>query len=171
MPTLKVLRDSGLTDQQATFVRHMGAGESPVRAAEMAGYSEGQIAHALLRNPNVLRAVHVETARVLVADGPTNFKVLRKIRDDETAPKGVRADVAIKLGRLAGHIEPTKTAETHEKPLSEMSAEELRRYVERSQREIDIMEGELAARATPVNAPLDAPTAPPGDANPLGYLD
>jgi len=171
MSTLKVLRDSGLTEQQATFVRHIGAGESPVRAAEMAGYSEGQIAHALLRNPNVLRAVHIETARLLVADGPTNFKVLRKIRDDETAPKGVRADVAIKLGRLAGHVEPTKAAETHEKPLSEMTAEELRQYVERSQREIDRMEGELAARATPVSAPLDAPEQGSTAPKPLNYLD
>lgn len=164
--------ESPLTPLQEAFVKFYGRhGGSPTVAAAAVGYANDQVGNQLLRLPHVLTALHREVQRSLLEDAPNNFRVMREIRDDDSAPKGVRVDVAKHLGRLAGHVEPTKPTDQADKPLSEMSADELRAYVERSQREIDRLEGELASRAKDVSAPLSAPDTAPADAKPLTFLD
>jgi uncharacterized small protein (DUF1192 family) len=166
-----VLERHGLSEAQRDFVVHIIGGTRPVDAAIYAGFNRNH-AYQLLRVPAIRLAIHECIQADLVSDAPANLKVLRTIRDDETAPKGVRSDIAIKLMRLAGHIEPTKADDNGPtKQLSEMSADELRQYIERNQAEIDRIEGELAARAIDVSAPDSTPNEPIEQANPLNYLD
>lgn len=159
----------GLSEKHLAFVQAVNQGLPPTRAAEVAGFHPLSCTQ-LLRNPSIAAALHEAVQMDLQADAAVNLKVLRSIRDDKEAPKGVRADIAIKLMRLAGHVEPTKHDKEAEKQLSEMSGEELRSYIERNQVEIDRIEGELAARAMDVSAPASAPKDKAPDAKSLDYL-
>lgn len=170
VPAADVLnRHRGLNEKQREFLIHVLDGESPKRASELAGFAGNSWLY-LMRVPAVAAALHEAVQHSLQSDSMVNLKVLRKIRDDDQAPKGVRADIALKLMRMAGHIEPTTRDQAPEKQLSEMSGEELRSYIERNQAEIDRIEGELAARAMDVSAPDSAPKDPPAKAKPLDYL-
>ena len=147
-----------LTDRHKEFLRLMLLGGlSPERAGEAAGFGSG--GHfSVLRTPAVAAALHEAVQAGLQADAPASLAVLRSIRDDEKAPAGVRSEIALKLLRLAGHVEPTKADSTGDhRALSEMTSEELRQFIERNQVEVDRLEGELAARAKPVSAPVVAP--------------
>ena len=63
----------------------------------------------------------------------------------------VRADLAIKVLDRAGHIAPTRKETPAQKALSEMSREELAAFIDRNEKEIDRIEGELGARAKDVS--------------------
>jgi uncharacterized small protein (DUF1192 family) len=167
----QILARHDLNEKQRAFLVSLLSGMSPSYSARAAGFSETSWFY-VIRIPAVASALHECVQADILADSPTNLKVLRKIRDNEKAPAGVRSDIAIKLMRMAGHIEPTKADDNGPtKQLSEMSADELRQYIERNQAEIDRIEGELAARAIDVSAPNSAPNEPIEQANPLNYLD
>lgn len=170
LPSAAIFDRHNLTESQRLFVASLLEGIAPMVASERAGF-KGNSWPYLMRVPAIKRALHECVQADLLADSPTNLKVLRKIRDDASAPKGVRADIALKLMRLAGHIEPAAADSEPVKQLSEMSAEELRQYIERNQAEIDRIEGELAARAIDVSTPVIDPDKPGADAKSLDYLD
>jgi phage terminase small subunit len=159
----------GLTEMQARFVKYYVESGDVQGAALRAGYSEGRVGNQLLANLHVTSAVHAEVQRQLVGfDGPQSLKVLRKLRDDDKVNHKVRSDIAIKLMHLAGHVAPRTQGNVADKQLSEMTPDELRAYVERSQAEIDRAQGELAERATPVDS-VDGDAQ--SDAKPLDFLD
>ena len=144
-------------------------------AARAAGY-EGKVAHVyLLSIPAVLQAVHADVQRNLQADIWSNIRVLRKLRDDAGVSAKVRADVALKLTNLAGHIVPTHRHEKPGKALSDMTQAELLEHIERNQAAIEKAEAELMAKAkdvTPGASVHDGVTEPRSTpSNHLNYLD
>jgi hypothetical protein len=160
-----VFQRHGLSEQQQKFVSALMIGKSAADSAEAAGFHKLSWSQ-LMAHPAVAAAVHECMQLALQADAPVNLQTLRKIRDDEKAPAGVRSEIALKLMRLAGHVEPTKRDDSDaHRSLSEMTGEELRRYIDRNQEEIDRLEGELAARAKPVSAPDSAPNESADDTN------
>ena len=169
-----VLATKDLSDRQATFVAAIIEGLSATAAAERAGYAGPHhvVGWRLLRMPQVAAAVHGEIQRQLTTeDAPASLRVLRRIRDDETAPVRVRADIGLKLLQLAGHVAPSDRNEAPGKQLQEMSAEELLAYIDRNQAEIDRLEAELMSRAKDVSAPVSDPIEQVVDAKTLNYLD
>lgn len=172
MSTLTTLH--GLNEKQTAFVvalRSMSADD----AAKAAGY-DGRTAHVyLLSIPTVLQAVHADVQRNLQADIWANIRVLRKIRDNDAAPARVRADVALKLSNLAGHVVPTHKDDKPGKALSDMTQAELLEHIERNQAAIEKAEAELMAKAkdiTPADSvthSVSKTTAP--SVKPLNYLD
>lgn len=147
----------------------------PSDAARAAGY-EGKVAHVyLLSLPAVLQAIHADVQRNLQGDVWANIRVLRKLRDDVRVSAKVRADVALKLMNLAGHIVPTHKDDKPQKALSDMTQAELLEHIERNQAAIEKAETELMAKArdiTPAGNVHDSvPTQPVVDAKPVNYLD
>jgi hypothetical protein len=92
--------------------------------------------------------------------------VLRKIRDDDSAPARVRADIGIKLLQMAGHQVPSGHVTKNEVPLAEMSRDQLAAFIERNRAAIDRAEAELAAQAVDVTPAPRADVAE-SDANKL----
>lgn len=151
---------SDLSELQAAFVRNILAGDAPGRAYENSGYSETGInasknASRLLHNPAVLAALHVGLAKQLQADAIIARRVAMEILQDTEQSGKVRADLAVKMLRLAGHVEPRAAIADNGpvKTLSEMSTEELRSRAAQ-------LEDEIAARARPVNAASSANAGP-----------
>lgn len=152
------------------FVRQVARGVPLEVAAEAIGYNRAS-AYRLAATPAVARAIQAEIARLLVTEAaPLAFNQVRKIlKDDSTSPR-VRADLATKVLQLAG-VGQRHAESAIDKPLNEMSSEELRTYVERNRAEIDRLESELAARAKEVSVPDSEPSAGADEAKPLSYLD
>jgi phage terminase small subunit len=152
-----VIAELGLTDMQAAFVGHLVSGVEPAKAAELAGYANDCriVASNLLRKPTVLAAVQHETSRCIGAVAPIALKVLVQIATDENAPKGVRVDAAKAILDGGGHGPRAPRSEASaEKPLTEMSADELRAVIEQSQAAI----AHIAERATLVGGGRERPT-------------
>lgn len=162
----------GLTDQQRAFVFAMVDHGSTQVASQTAGITLGQ-GRSWLSVPAVGAALREAVALALAADAPVNFFTLRKLRDSDATPARTRADIAIKLLKLAGFVEPAagKVSQNDTKTLAEMTSAELRTWREANQREIDRLEGELATRATDVSAPAGATIGPTPGPESLSYLD
>lgn len=164
----------GLNEKQTAFVvnlRQMSASD----AAAAAGY-EGKVAHVyLLSIPAVLQAIHADVQRNLQADIWANIRVLRKLRDDVGVSAKVRADVAVKLTNLAGHVVPTHRDEKPSKALSDMTQAELLEHIERNQAAIEKAEAELMAKAKDITPGASVPDSvsktQATPAKPLNYLD
>jgi hypothetical protein len=88
----------------------------------------------------------------MVVDAPASFAVLRELRDDVDISPKVRFDCARTLLDRAGHVAPRATIDRNQadKPLHELSTDELRTMADR-------LEGELAERAKPVISARAAP--------------
>ncbi len=149
----------GLNERQGDFVRLVAAGLDPKLAYAQSGYSGSELdaqknALRLLRQPNVAAALHSEIARHLATDAALARRVAVEILQDQTVSPKVRADLAVKMLRLAGHVEPRAALADNGpvKTLSEMSTEELRARAAQ-------LEDEIAARAKPIRA-SDAPADP-----------
>ncbi len=147
---MKSITPIRLTDMQAEFVRGVCAGRRPDDAARAAGFGgeAWQVASRLLHVPAVVAAIRTEINRLLTIEAlPLAYRVLLDLAKDETVPAAVRRACARDLIDRAG-IVPPKAQEAPgqgDKPLSEMSSEELRGLVDR-------LESELAGRAIPVDA-------------------
>lgn len=125
---------------------------------DFVGYQDKEIIRsetALLRSPQVLAAIQQETRRVLVIEAPAALQrliTLSKLADSEK----VRADCNKDLLNRAGLVGPRAAAAgASDKPLHELAVVELRAMADR-------LQGEIEARAKPVNAP-NAPNAPAAD--------
>jgi hypothetical protein len=158
-----------LTDMQAAFVRETVKGRLPDDAARAAGYNmtHPDIAYRLLQNPGVALAIRFEVNRLLTVEAlPLAYNVLKDLAKDPKVPPAVRRACARDLIDRAGFVAPKAQAfeGQGEKPLSEMSSEELRALV-------DKLESELAGRAVDVSDPPNAPDSAPISAKPLNWLD
>lgn len=124
--------------------------------------------YQLARQPHIASAIHLEIQRLLALnDAPLARRVLLKILADDAAPPRTRADIGIKLLSMAGHGVRDGDKREHDKPLSDMSPDELRQLIDRNQSEIERIERDLAARAKDVSAPMPETI----DAKPLSYMD
>lgn len=160
---MPIKKYEGLTDLQNALVAAVSEGLPAQEAALKAGYANGDSGWQALRLPNVVNAIHQEITRRIVVEGaPLGLRVLVQLAKDDAVLPAVRRACARDLMAMAGHVAP-KAAEQGDKgakPLHEMSSDELRAVVDR-------LESELAARATPVSAPLDTLQI----AKPLNWLD
>jgi hypothetical protein len=150
-----------LTEMQAQFVRHVSEGIDPNQAFALAGCGTSNAssrAHALLRAPHVLAAIHSEVRRKLVAGAPIALSVIERLVKDETTPPKIRLDAAKTLLDRAGHIAPRAIVDkgTHELALHELSMGELRQLADR-------LETELAGRAKDISSANDAPAETQSD--------
>ncbi len=142
-----------LTAQQARFVRRVVAGCTPAQAAESAMYSCSEtssfasIGDYLTSVPQIILAIRAELARAMRTEGAsTSYAFLLDTVRDTAAPRGARVDAAKTILDRAGYIAPkAEAAAPGEKMLGEMTQAELLQV-------INECEGELAGRATPVNA-------------------
>ena len=154
-----VARGYGLTDMQARFVALLASGREPGAAYLEAGYSAQPkdacgLGTTLTRHPAILAALHIEVGRQLQVDALVARRVIGELIRDENVSAKVRADLGVKLLRLAGHVEPRAAIADHGpvKTLSEMSTEELRARAAQ-------LEDEIASRARPIRA-TDEPSEP-----------
>jgi phage terminase small subunit len=145
-----------LDDRQRAFVlAYVRNGGDAKAAALDAGYSQAHAQNAesyVTREPAILAAIQVEIARAIAASGAKAQKILDATLDkaDATGSDKIKADIALKLLGLAGHVAPRAhaPADQADKSLHEMTVEELK-----AQR--DRLEGEIAGRAKAINAPSD----------------
>lgn len=149
-----------LTPQEAIFVTLVVQLGDEDAAYKAAGYKTDvadwtHFAARLARRPDILAALHVEVGRALRVDATAARRLARKLMDDDTTPAKIRADLAIKLLRLGGHIEPKApdAISPHDKPLAEMTSSELRERV-------SALEREIADRSKPI---ISASVVPPAD--------
>ena len=123
----------------------------------------------------MLAALHAAVQESLQTDVPVSLQVLRKIRDDDTAPARVRADIGVKLMQLAGHVAPTHRDEKPSKALSDMTQAELLEHIERNQAAIEKAEAELMAKAKDITPGASVPDSvsktQATPAKSLNYLD
>lgn len=150
-----------LDARQAAFVREFVAqgGGDPRPAMLKAGYDEAYAQreqNSLTRKPEVLAAIHIETARRVFALAPGSLETVKSIeRGTITEGAKVRLDAAKTILAIAGHIAPRAKAQGdgQERTLSEMTLDELKEKQ-------DQLQGEILARAKPVNAQPAAIPAP-----------
>lgn len=145
------LATKSLTDEQTKLARHYAETGDVTASAAHAGLS---LAHSyvLLRQPQILAAVHQESRRKIVASAPIALKFMVDLVKDEKAPHKLRLDAAWRLTQMAGHVAPRAAVEKPaDTPLHEMSTDQLRELAGR-------LEDEIAGRARTVSS---AELAPP----------
>jgi hypothetical protein len=151
----KEIIPTSLNEMERAFVRRLAEIGDPRTAILDAGYlgeRPDRAANNLLATPHILKAVQTAVRGRLVNEGPNSIRVLVELRDNpEISPK-VRADCAKTLLDRAGHVAPRATIDRNQtdKPLHELSTDELRAMADR-------LEGELAERAKPVISAAPAP--------------
>lgn len=147
-----------LTEMQADYVRYLISGKSPEDAVIAAGYTADAYATAyrLSRTPAVTAVMRSEINRLLVVEGlPLAYQTLLQLAKDSSVNPAVRRACARDLMDRAGIVPPKASAADPggQKPLSEMSSDELRGLVDR-------LESELAGRAIDVSAQVSTPALP-----------
>jgi phage terminase small subunit len=156
---MSALAATMLNEQQRELVKYIVVeGKPPEEAAKLAGYHP-KSAHRTVRLPAVAAAIS-ETIQLDLASvgAPLAYRVAKSLLQDESVSARVRADLAVKVLDRAGHIAPTRKETPAQKALSEMSREELAAFIERNEKEIVRMEGELAGRAKDVTPQATEPS-------------
>ena len=123
-----------LTPKQRAFVEALVRnGCSATKAAEMAGYAAArQAAYDLQHLPHVAAAIRLERQRYISGElANVATGTLKAIMTDTEAPAAARVQAARTVLEIAGEIGKTKKDADDERPLSELSAEELTRLIDR----------------------------------------
>lgn len=137
-PYAKGLQGADLTAKQRTFVTVLvRLGCTPTHAAREAGYSDPKVsAHDLLRTPHIQNAVRFERARYVQSDlANIATCTLREVMADKAAPASARVQAARTVLELAGELGKAKSDGVEDRPLSELSADELTRLIDQWQDE------------------------------------
>ena len=145
---------AGLDERQRRFVREIVSGRSIIDSARAAGYGES-VAYRVRRQPAVAAAIEAELYfRLRTEAAPLALDTVIDLVKNATSER-VKLDASRVILDRAGFVPPTKTAsdDGQQKQLADMSQEELKAAMDKTEAEIDQIEAELAARATPVNAP------------------
>lgn len=136
-----------LTPKQRAFVSVLvRSGQTPTHAAREAGYSDaGTSAYDLMRLPHVAAAVRLERERYISGElANVATGTLHAILTDKAAPASARVQAARTVLEMSGEIGRHKTSAEEDRPLSEMSADELAKLIDKWQEE-------KAAMATPID--------------------
>lgn len=136
-----------LTPKQRAFVAILvRSGSNPTAAAREAGYSEPKVSsYDLLRLPHVAAAVRLERERYISGElANVATGTLHAILTDKAAPASARVQAARTVLEMSGEIGRHKTSAEEDRPLSEMSADELAKLIDKWQEE-------KAAMATPID--------------------
>lgn len=136
-----------LTPMQRAFVTAIVRnGVNPTKAAEMAGYSTPRTAgFDVMRLPHVHAAIRLERERYISGElANVATGTLQAILTDKEAPAAARVQAARTVLEMSGEIGRHKRSSEDERPLSEMSAEELAGL-------IDKWQAEKAALATAID--------------------
>lgn len=136
-----------LTPKQRAFVLQLvRTGTNPTNAAREAGYSDaGTSAYDLMRLPHVAAAIRLERERYVSGElANVATGTLHAILVDKAAPAAARVQAARTVLEMSGEIGKAKRSAEDERPLSEMTAEELAGL-------IDKWTAEKAAMATPID--------------------
>lgn len=141
-----------LTLKQRAFVTILvRQGCNPTQAARQAGYAEPKVASFdLLRTAHIQEAVRQERARYVSGDlANIATGTLRAIMEDDAVPASARVSAARTVLELVGELGKGRGESVDERPLSEMSADELGQLIDRWQ-------GERASLAKSVDGDDDA---------------
>lgn len=137
-----------LTPKQRVFVTELvRTGCNPSQAARVAGYSDaGTSAYDLQRLPHVAAAIRFERERYISGElANVATGTLHAILVDSQAPASARVQAARTVLEMSGEIGRHKRSAEDDRPLSEMTAEELAGL-------IDKWQAEKSALATPIDA-------------------
>ena len=145
-----VTTSSALSLQEQLYVERVVETGDFDRSFIEAGFSQAspqwrKTAATLAQKPAVVLAIHKAISRRLVADAAVARRVAHELMTDPKVSEKVRADLAIKLMRMGGHVEPKHEMRdtTSDKSLAELSMQELRDRAE-------ALERELSERAKPI---------------------
>lgn len=136
-----------LTPKQRTFIMALvRTGTNPTNAAREAGYSDaGASAYDLMRLPHIAAAIRLERERYISGElANVATGTLHAILTDKAAPASARVQAARTVLEMSGEIGRHKTSAEEDRPLSEMSADELAKLIDKWQEE-------KAAMATPID--------------------
>lgn len=137
-----------LTPKQRSFVTLLVRnGTTPTQAARQAGYATpGVSSYDLMRLPHVQAAIRLERGRYISGElANIATGTLHDILLDKEAPASARVQAARTVLEMSGDIGKAKRTDDDDRPLSEMTAEELARM-------IDKWTEEKAALATTIDA-------------------
>lgn len=127
-----------LTPKQRAFISVLVRnGCTPTQAARDAGYSDAKTsAYDLLRLPHISAAVRMERERYISGElANVATGTLQAILTDKDAPAAARVQAARTVLEMSGEIGRNKRSSDDERPLSEMSAEELAGLIDKWQAE------------------------------------
>lgn len=133
--------------REEAFISLVCDGKPVQDAAEEAGYSRAY-GSTLAKRPKIQQEIYRRIATFFTSEAaPRAAKFLFDVVTDDKAPAKVRLDAAKDILNRAGFMPHSKDEKASDrKELNEMTPDELRA-------KIGQIEGELADRATPVNAP------------------
>ena len=133
--------------QRAYVVNLVRNGVNPTKAAELAGYQHPKTAgFELTRLPHVAAAVRMERQRYISGElANVATGTLQAIMTDKEAPAAARVQAARTVLEMSGEIGRHKRTDDEDRPLSELTADELTRM-------IDKWTEEKAALAKPIDA-------------------
>lgn len=138
-----------LTPKQRSFVTKLvRIGCKPSKAAELAGYSSPNVAaYDLQQLPHVQAAIRLERQRFITGElANVATGTLAAIMTDKTAPASARVQAARTVLEMSGELAKGRAkGDDDDRPLSELTADELTRLIDR-------WTEEKAALATPINA-------------------
>jgi phage terminase small subunit len=137
-----------LTPKQRAFVVALVRnGTTPTAAAREAGYNNPKVSSFdVLRLPHVAAAIRLERGRYISGElANIATGTLHAILIDKEAPASARVQAARTVLEMSGDIGKAKRTDDDDRPLSEMTAEELARL-------IDKWTEEKAAMATTIDA-------------------
>lgn len=164
----------GLTDMQERFVKRLARTGDIAASALAAGYARGEMGWHSLKSPGVMAALDAEIRRILQAEAaPIAIGALIKLVQNSNNERIVH-DAAKSLASIAGYGGKDRFGpETNvDKPLVELTTEELRALVDKESERVARIEQELIGRAKVVgNAPSDAPNSPVLSEKARSFLD
>lgn len=142
-----------LTAKQSEFVRQFVAlGGQQGKAAMLAGYaSPDPAAYQLMRLPHIQAAIRAEQARLVLEGGAKGLRWMVGALDDPKLPGAVRFQSAKWLAEAAGHGLAAQRAQlglpASDKPLSDMTLDELDAFIAAGKRGVEHMKAQAAEQA------------------------
>jgi phage terminase small subunit len=137
-----------LTPKQRSFVTLLVRnGSTPTQAAREAGYSApGVASYDLMRLPHIAAAIKFERQRFITGElANVATGTLKAIMVDKEAPASARVQAARTVLEMSGEIGKARKDQDDDRPLSELTADELTRLIDR-------WTEEKAALAKPIEA-------------------
>lgn len=137
-PFVKGIQGADLTVKQRAFVTVLVRnGCTPTQAAREAGYADAKVsAYDLLRTPHIQAAVRFERSRYVACElANIATETLHQVMRDAQAPASARVQAARTVLELNSELGKVKADGQEDRPLSELTADELTRLIDQWQGE------------------------------------